>query len=458
MKNKHRYLILLEIAILIFIVLRLINIGGEPVFSSNSGSYVVPGTMTREFSFFDYISFLEFRADEYFDDYALVVRISFMIVLLSTIVLLGIVGRISYEGYVYRQQARRLNHFVKKYYNNFVSLLDTCDNYSKAQIREKLELKDDYSIHNMFQVNAWYELYTNEYCKLDKYSNRVNLHNLLDITGFKEYCELVLISGSLKDKIKVLQISQMLMLPISISYVSRLINHKDSVLRKEARIFYMLNCKEDPYAMNLTDEMTHWDKMQMHMLSRICVLEKKQLPSFLSFVERSDNPVNKAFFVEEVGFWSSKDDVKLLIPLVKSSNEKIARAAIKSMARNQVAESVETMQKVYISKSDHERRLILRTLFLIHSGHLESFYKNVYECSASFKTRRVALLCLFGYSTEGQNLFHALLQQASSEEKVLFEQVMNTIYLDRIYRENVDMSLHHANEFENITSYVSNTL
>lgn len=57
MKNNRRYLILLEIAILIFIVLRLINIGGEPVFSSNSGSYVVPGTMTREFSFFDYISF-----------------------------------------------------------------------------------------------------------------------------------------------------------------------------------------------------------------------------------------------------------------------------------------------------------------------------------------------------------------------------------------------------------------
>ena len=119
MKNNHRYLILFEIAILIFIVLRLINIGGEPVFSSNSGSYVVPGTMTREFSFFDYISFLEFRADEYFADYALVVRISFMIVLLSTIVLLGIVGRISYEGYVYRQQARRLNHFVKKYHDNF---------------------------------------------------------------------------------------------------------------------------------------------------------------------------------------------------------------------------------------------------------------------------------------------------------------------------------------------------
>jgi hypothetical protein len=100
----RKWIIILIVLVLIFFEVGKMNIGGDSIFSSNSGTFVLPGTLTRDFSFFDYA--------RYFDNWPIIVCLSFFIAFSSSVALVCVVINICIRSYKQAQWDRHVAYFI----------------------------------------------------------------------------------------------------------------------------------------------------------------------------------------------------------------------------------------------------------------------------------------------------------------------------------------------------------
>ena len=402
---------------------------GSTSFSIAQNSFVEPGTLTRDFSVFDAIRYNGYQFTTWFNVYPLVVRISYLVVVSSILVWLFTVVKILVNQWFDRRRQRIFSHLYEQYYDTLNEILYSRRRMSKEEIVKRMALPKDYAISSQRELDFWFRIYIVDHVKRVREVNRSNEMILLRVLHMREYLEHTLLEGTTSQRISVMQAVRYLSIPMNGGLVARLVNTKNYLLRREARLFYMINTYDEPFEMIDNDEtFTLWDRMEIHLMMSQTNAMGKPLPPFYAQIQQTKDIPNKAFLIQELGYFGTPEDIELLLQYLDSTEDRIFRAAVKSFAHREYAPAVEPIKANYRRSSPHTRRLILRSLLKIHAGDdIEDFYAWCYDVSPDFKTKRAILRCLWEYSLRGKRKVVLLRRAASPKEQVLFLHIQNEI-------------------------------
>ncbi|ERK38188.1 hypothetical protein HMPREF9135_1061 [Segatella baroniae F0067] len=402
---------------------------GSTSFSIAQNSFVEPGTLTRDFSVFDAIRYNGYQFTTWFNVYPLVVRISYLVVVSSILVWLFTVVKILVNQWFDRRRQRIFSHLYEQYYDTLNEILYSGRRMSKEEIVKRMALPKDYAISSQRELDFWFRIYIVDHVKRVREVNRSNEMILLRVLHMREYLEHTLLEGTTSQRISVMQAVRYLSIPMNGGLVARLVNTKNYLLRREARLFYMINTYDEPFEMIDNDEtFTLWDRMEIHLMMSQTNAMGKPLPPFYAQIQQTKDIPNKAFLIQELGYFGAPEDIELLLQYLDSTDDRIFRAAVKSFAHREYEPAVEPIKANYRRSSPHTRRLILRSLLKIHAGDdIEDFYAWCYDVSPDFKTKRAILRCLWEYSLRGKRKVVLLRRAASPKEQVLFLHIQNEI-------------------------------
>lgn len=402
---------------------------GSTSFSIAQNSFVEPGTLTRDFSVFDAIRYNGYQFTTWFNVYPLVVRISYLVVVSSILVWLFTVVKILVNQWFDRRRQRIFSHLYEQYYDTLNEILYSGRRMSKEEIVKRMALPKDYAISSQRELDFWFRIYIVDHVKRVREVNRSNEMILLRVLHMREYLEHTLLEGTTSQRISVMQAVRYLSIPMNGGLVARLVNTKNYLLRREARLFYMINTYDEPFEMIDNDEtFTLWDRMEIHLMMSQTNAMGKPLPPFYAQIQQTKDIPNKAFLIQELGYFGAPEDIELLLQYLDSTDDRIFRAVVKSFAHREYEPAVEPIKANYRRSSPHTRRLILRSLLKIHAGDdIEDFYAWCYDVSPDFKTKRAILRCLWEYSLRGKRKVVLLRRAASPKEQVLFLHIQNEI-------------------------------
>lgn len=423
----RKLITVLIILVLIYIVAGRLNIGGESIFSSNDESYIIPGTLTRDFSFLDYSRYLAYQADSFFSEWPIIVCLSLLIALSSTLALLCIVIRIIFRARKMARWNKRAENILKNFVPKCLDILSSKTNYTVEQIRAMLNLPRYAYVKSILDAEIIHKAYTENIFIPNKRYNRHNFLNIIEVFKLVPYFEQLLKQGKVEEQIFALRTMVVMELPINESYVSRLVNHKNIALKRIARIYFRLVDREDPYAGGEWLEMSLWDKILLHQTTAASLRTMGRTAPFETLLVHSKYISNAAFYIEEIGYWRPEETVEKLIPYIGSDEDRIVRAAVKVMARRRIKKAVPKILETYSHQSDHTCRLMLRALCIIHDGDQEDFFISAFRHTGSFRTKRVAVFSLYTYSEKGKQKFEELKRENTADDyQKIFSHVLAT--------------------------------
>lgn len=398
-------------------------------FSVAQNSYVEPGTLSRDFSVIDAVRYNGYQFTSWYNEFPLVVRISYMIVVSSILVWIFTIIKIFVDQWFDYRKERIFNALYKKYHGVQQEILYEQRNMTIREIREKMGLPETYATSTQQEIDFWLKLYVKDYVYRTRRINRFNEAMMLRVLHIREYMEHVLLDGSTKNRINVMETARYLNIQMNGGLVARLINDKNEDLKREARLFYMFNTYDEPFEIiNREVTFTLWDQMEIHLMTMKAMEQGKPVPSFFSQIENNHNPVNKAFLIQEAGYFGLEENIRYLMKYLNSTDERIFRAAVKCFTERAYEPAVENIKANYRRWTPHTRRLILRSLLKIHEGNnMEDFFVWAYSVSPDFKTKRVVLRCLWEYSLKGKKAVVTLRRQAPTKELILFHHIQNDI-------------------------------
>ena len=194
------------------------------------------------------------------------------------------------------------------------------------------------------------------------------------------------------------------------SIVASLVNDKDIRLRKATRLYYMCTNKEEPYMFLEESSIQNtafsiWDKMELHEIFRKIREGGRPVPLFVPLLQKTEATSKVVFFMHEIAYWGTDQEVKYLFSYFDSPNFLCRNAAFACMGIRRFDEAEEVMLGLFYKQTEILRRSILNALLAIGSGIRVHFFADVYENSVSNYTKRTALRCLWLYNDEGRNIF-----------------------------------------------------
>lgn len=398
-------------------------------FSVAQNSYVEPGSLSRDFSVIDAVRYNGYQFTSWYNEFPLVVRISYMIVVSSILVWIFTIIKIFVDQWFDYRKEKIFNSLYKKYHDVQQEILYEPRNMTIREIREKMGLPETYATSTQQEIDFWLKLYVKDYVYRTRRINRFNEAMMLRVLHIREYMEHVLLDGSTKNRINVMATARYLNIRMNVGLVARLINDKNEDLKREARLFYMFNTYDEPFEIiNREVTFTLWDQMEIHLMTMKAIEQGKPVPSFFSQIENNHNSVNKAFLIQEAGYFGMEENIRYLMKYLNSTDERIFRAAVKCFTERAYEPAVENIKANYRRWTPHTRRLILRSLLKIHGGNnMEEFFVWAYSVSSDFKTKRVVLRCLWEYSLKGKKAVVTLRRQAPTKELILFHHIQNDI-------------------------------
>lgn len=427
--GKQQVFFVFVMLILTYLVLRQTNVLGESLFSSNADSYILPGTLHRDFSLIDTIQLYNYRIDEIFSDYPMVVKISIFTVVSSVIAML-IVTFLMFRQFVFlRQTELGAKEFNERFAKALRQIYDTSYPLEPDDLRTILGISQKYMVTSALEGGKWFKLYLQVIHPLVDSGipgNYDNILRVMDELGMRSFTEHLLLKGSPYQQARALQIARLTRLWVSEGSLSRLINHKDKNLRRSARWLYMLVNMNNPYHFLASDsDLTTWDKMELHALLSMQLRENKALPSFIALVRNSQQIDYTCFLIREWALLEQSEGEKEVRELLKSNNESMKLAAIDAMVLRKDKKAVPILKKIYSVSHRNTRRKILKALRELHAGSDEEFLKLAFETADSYLIKLAALESLYHYDTQGKQLFDILYANAYEEEKILFKHVLS---------------------------------
>lgn len=428
--NKQRIFFVVIVLILIYLVLRQMNIFGESLlFSSNENSYILPGTLSRDFSIIDIIQFYNYRIDQIFFDYPWVVKVSIFIVVSSVMTMIVVLFYILRQFMLLRRSERGAQEFEERYADALTQIYQTPRHLAPREIRKILGVSREYKVTTSIEGRKWFQLYQKVlYPLLDSEvtSNYDNIRVAMDEFGLSALAEQVLLKGTPVSQAEALQIARLTRLAVSEGSLSRLINNKNKNLRRSARWLYILVNMNNPYHFLATDsDLTTWDKMELHSLLTLQLRENRVLPSFTALVRHSEQCDYTSFLVREWGLLQQNESGSEFLELLHSNNEQLRLAVVDAVALRRDESAVPALKEVYGVSGRITRRKILMALCEIHTGSDENFLGNAFQTADSFYIKLAALTSLFHYSERGRQMFEEFYVNAEEDEKVLFKHVLS---------------------------------
>jgi hypothetical protein len=457
MKKKRVLTVILITFTLIFIIVGSVKFSGKAMLESNVYTLEYPKSLYRTLNYIDIFRLINYRIETYFKSLTWVIQISLIVTFTSTLVMLLIaikVGSYQHNRHKLEKKEKESNRILVPKINKIIQ--KRVNNMTLEEVEKTLMISPNFHISTFEEAAFFMTIFYNYLFTTRNNTNIFNAYQILRVIGFNDFIENKLLKGKDKEKSAAIQLAILLNLSLNVSYVSRIINTENISLRKQARMYYMLENHEDSYKYlaHIAFEFSIWDQIELHQIIKLCKQDHKPLPVFSTAVRMEAKSVNKAFFIREISYWGQSVEVEAMKSYIINPDEKIQRAAIKCMTQRRVGSAINLIKQAAFNSTQHTVRLCLRSLLIIHKGNQILFFKHFYQHASGYRTRRVALICLRLYDKESLKVYKELYLHANGVEKEIFEEVEEIIKQDELYSNDLDSD----NTISIIKKYVTDTI
>jgi hypothetical protein len=181
--------------------------------------------------------------------------------------------------------------------------------------------------------------------------------------------------GSLKEKIEALDEITGLNASISESTLSKLVYHKNSELRKRARIAQIHLSQHDPFRFfeeEFDQDFTKWDKIKIHniLLHRTV----NTIPNFARWIPKIKNEDLQCLFIFEIGYFSQIENKNFVFELFRNTiSDKVKVQCIKTLDVLGIQTYKEQLIKLYPICSEKVQLCIIDVLTPIKQEYYSKF-------------------------------------------------------------------------------------
>lgn len=290
-------------------------------------------------------------------------------------------------------------------------------------IQARCHLETDDLIYEMLALK-------NEFPKKFNYQNNESLSKLFNLTP---YWDTKLTDASMKVKMENLQNIIDLRATISESVLSTLVYHKNSELRKKARIAQIHLSQHEPFKFfdeEFDKDFTVWDKIKIHdiLLSRSI----QTIPNFIRWIPKVKNENLLVMFIYEIGFYNQSENKEFLFDFFKMTpSEAVKIQIVETLKILGIEGLVKDLITQYHACSENVQLAIINNLKNIKNDiSLLPFY-----ISGFHKAYEIDLKLALGkaiYSSEGSGLLviEDLEQGAEGFDFQIFEHIKNPLLLN----------------------------
>lgn len=410
--------------ILTYLILTKVNWNGESILSTNADTFIIPGTLTRDFALFDTIRLYNYKLDILFNDFPLVVKISLFVVI-SSIITMIVVTFMMFNTFVRQKRKDKFYaDFAERHTEGLEVILKTDEVLDLPTILKTVGVEENYWVKNREVAEAWFMLYLALYYGAEGFRNQDNILRFMDSIGLLDYCHTLLLKGEPNQQARILQLVRLGRIPVGEGSLSRLLNHKNKVLAKSARLLFMLINTNNPYHfMDNRATLTTWDAMELHALLQRQQEEQRSLPSFLSLIRHAHSDAYISYLIREWGFFGEEVEAEEIYSFIHKETESLQLAVVDAAAVRGDKQAISYLQTLYPTASRQTRVRILDALLKIGDCGEEKFLENAFLKADSYMVKLHALHSLRAYSAEGRLRFEQLKVQAPSEQEVLFKHI-----------------------------------
>lgn len=363
---------------------------------------------------------------------ALVIRIAliisiFLIFLLLFFAFLGLVNYYIKKRYEIKEAERKRNSDC---YTVLAEILtdeeiipynDLQYDFESIKARCHPELSD--IIYEMLVIK-------NEFPFQFNYDNLQSLARLFKLTA---YWDEKLTDKSLKVKMQNLQNIIDLKANISESILSTLLYHKNSELRKKARIAHIHLSQHEPFKFfdeEFDKDFTVWDKSKIHDI----LLNKptQTIPNFVRWIPKVKNVNLQSLFIYEVGYYNQVENKEFLFDYFKLTPsdevkiqivETLNKLGIESVAHNLIAQ--------YGACSENVQFCIINNLKHIQSDPLLlPFYVRAFEKAYEIDLKLALGEAIYKSEKNGQRVIEVLERDSKGFDYLIFEHIKNPLLLN----------------------------
>ena len=263
--------------------------------------------------------------------------------------------------------------------------------------------------------------------------NYDNLQSLARLFKLTAYWGEKLTDKSLKVKMQNLQNIIDLKANISESILSTLLYHKNSELRKKARITQIHLSQHEPFKFfdeEFDKDFTVWDKSKIHDI----LLNKptQTIPNFVRWIPKVKNVNLQSLFIYEVGYYNQVENKEFLFDYFKLTPsdevkiqivETLNKLGIESVAHNLIAQ--------YGACSENVQFCIINNLKHIQSDPLLlPFYVRAFEKAYEIDLKLALGEAIYKSEKNGQRVIEVLERDSKGFDYLIFEHIKNPLLLN----------------------------
>jgi hypothetical protein len=290
-------------------------------------------------------------------------------------------------------------------------------------IKERCHEKPEDIIYEMLVIKQ-------EFPRQFNYENLQSLSRLFNLTP---HWDQKLTSSSLKVKMENLQNIIELRATISESILSTLVYHKNSELRKKARIAQIHLSQHDPFKFfdeEFDKDFTVWDKIKIHdiLLHRPI----QTIPNFIRWVPKVQNENLQAMFIYEIGHYNQVENKEFLFDFFKRTpSDEVKIQIVETLHVLGIEDMAHNLIRQYNACSENVQLTIINNLKHIQTDKfLLPFY--VHAFAKAYETDLKLALGEAIYSSEvnGHRVIEVLERDAKGFDQLIFEHIKNPLLLN----------------------------
>jgi hypothetical protein len=363
---------------------------------------------------------------------ALVIRIAliitiFMIVLLLFFAFLGLVNYYIKKRFEIKEEQRKKNSDC---YTVLLGILTNDEiipyndlQYDFESIKERCHAELSDIVYEMLVIKNEFPLQFN-------YENLQSLARLFKLTA---YWDDKLTDKSLKVKMQNLQNIIDLKANISESILSTLLYHKNSELRKKARIAQIHLSQHEPFKFfdeEFDKDFTVWDKSKIHDI----LLNKptQTIPNFVRWIPKVKNVNLQSLFIYEVGYYNQVENKEFLFDYFKLTHSDDVKIQIVETLNKLGIESVaHNLIKQYGACSENVQLCIINNLKHIQSDPLLlPFYVRAFEGAYETDLKLALGDAIYKSEKNGRRVIEVLERDSKGFDYLIFEHIKNPLLLN----------------------------
>lgn len=262
--------------------------------------------------------------------------------------------------------------------------------------------------------------------------NYENLQSLSRLFVLTPYWDAKLTDNSLKVKMENLQNIIDLKATISESVLSTLVYHKNSDLRKKARIAQIHLSLHEPFKFfdeEFDKDFTVWDKINIHDILRHRSINS--IPNFIRWVPKVKNEKLQAMFIYEIGYYNQIENKEFLYDFFKiTPSDEVKIQIIETMKVLGIEDMAYNLIRQYNANSESVQLAIINNLKHIQTDKfLLPFYVHAFEKAYETDLKLALGEAIYTSEVNGHRVIEVLERNAKGFDQLIFEHIKNPLLL-----------------------------